>query len=156
MRVAPFVFIRFFGEIHLATKKVTQDRKFAIEAARLAHDRHCSDIVVLDMVGVSPATDYFVIATATSDRQAKSIADEISEIAKHQFGLKKYGSAGYEQGRWILMDYVTVVVHLFDPEMREYYDLEMLWGDAKKVRWPRPKKVKSEKSKGKGAEESAE
>lgn len=128
----------------MPVKKTTQDRKFAIEAARLAHDRHCSDIVVLDMAGVSPATDYFVIATATSDRQAKSVADEISEIAKKEFGLKKYGSAGYEQGRWILMDYVTVVVHLFDPEMREYYDLEMLWGDAKKVRWPRPKKVKSE------------
>ncbi len=139
----------------MATKKITLDRKFAIEAARLAQDRHCTDIVVLDMAGVSPATDYFVIATATSDRQAKSVADEISGIAK-DFALKKYGSAGYEQGRWILMDYITVVVHLFDPDMREYYDLEMLWGDAKKVRWQRPKKVKSEKEKSKSTDEPAE
>ena len=88
---------------------------------------------------LSPATDYFVIATSTSDRQGKSVADEISDMAK-QYDLKKYASAGYEQGRWILIDYINVIVHLFNPEMRTYYDLEMLWGDAKKIRWQRIKR----------------
>jgi ribosome-associated protein len=128
----------------LPTKKTTQslERKFAIEAARLAHDRHCTDIVVLDLKGVSPATDYFLIATGTSDRQCKSVADEISLLGK-EHKQYRFGTAGYEQGRWVLLDFFNVVIHLFDEEMREYYDLEMLWGDAKKVRWQKPKKVKS-------------
>ncbi len=123
----------------MAKTKTTPERKFAIEAARLAQDRHCTDVVVLDLRGISPATDYFVIATSTSDRQGKSVADEISDMAKH-YDLKKYASAGYQQGRWILIDYINVVVHIFDPEMRSYYDLEMLWGDAKKIRWQRVKR----------------
>ncbi len=123
----------------MAKTKTTPERKFAIEAARLAQDRHCTDVVVLDLRGISPATDYFVIATSTSDRQGKSVADEISDMAKH-YDLKKYASAGYQQGRWILIDYINVVVHIFDPEMRSYYDLEMLWGDAKKIRWQRIKR----------------
>lgn len=125
--------------MRLAKTKTTPERKFAIEAARLAQDRHCTDVVVLDLRGISPATDYFVIATSTSDRQGKSVADEISDMAKH-YDLKKYASAGYQQGRWILIDYINVVVHIFDPEMRSYYDLEMLWGDAKKIRWQRVKR----------------
>jgi ribosome-associated protein len=123
----------------LATTKTTPERKFAIEAARLAHDRHCTDIVILDLKGISSAADYFIIATGTSDRQCKSVADEISMLAK-EYKQSKFGTAGYEQGRWVLLDFIDVVVHLFDDEMREYYDLEMLWGDAKKIRWQQTKK----------------
>ena len=107
-------------------------KAFALAAAKVAADRHCSDIVVLDLRGSSPATDYFVIATGTSDRQIRSIADEISEEARN-LGFRRFGRAGYEQGRWILMDYIDVVVHLFDSEYRDYYDLEMLWGDAERL-----------------------
>ena len=107
-------------------------KAFALAAAKLAADRHCSDIVVLDLKGASPATDYFVIATGTSDRQIRAIADEISEEARG-LGFQRFGRAGYEQGRWILMDYIDVVVHLFDHEYRDYYDLEMLWGDAERL-----------------------
>jgi len=135
----------------LPTKKLTPERKFAIEAARLAHDRHCTDIVVLDLKGISPAADYFIIATGTSGRQCKSVADEISMLAK-TYKQSKFGTAGYKQGRWVLLDFIDVVVHIFDSEMRDYYDLEMLWGDAKKIRWQKPKKVKSEKEKGKSAD----
>jgi ribosome-associated protein len=92
--------------------------------------------------GVSPATDYFLIATGTSDRQCKSIADEIVTLAKEHKQVK-LGVAGYDQGRWVLLDFFNVIVHLFDSEMREYYDLEMLWGDAKKIRWQEAKKAKS-------------
>jgi ribosome-associated protein len=113
-------------------KKDPTDLQFALKAVEIARDRRCSDIVALDLRGISPATDYFVIATSTSGRQAKTVADEISEAAG-KFELQRFGRAGYEQGQWILLDFVNVVVHLFDPEHREYYNLEMLWGDAKKL-----------------------
>ncbi len=100
---------------------------------KIADERHCTDIKVLDLKGKSPATDYYVIATGTSDRQMRTIADEISEFAKeHKYG--RFGLAGYDQAQWVLLDYVDVVVHLMDEESREYYNLEMLWGDAKELK----------------------
>jgi len=114
-------------------KKVSDDaRAFAMAAAKIADERHCSDIVILDLRGLSPATDYFVIATGTSDRQMRTVADEICEVAKKQ-NAQRFGRAGYEQGRWIVLDFIDVVVHIFDSEYRDYYDLELLWGDAKRV-----------------------
>jgi ribosome-associated protein len=93
----------------------------------------------MDLKGKSPATDYFVIATGTSDRQMRSVADEISQTARKK-GLQRFGRAGYEQGRWILLDFIDVVVHLFDGEYRDYYDLELLWGDAEHLQWKRETK----------------
>lgn len=110
----------------------TEAKAFALAAAQLAQSRHCSDIVVLDLRSMSPATDYFVIATGTSDRQMRTVADEISQEARER-GFQRFGRAGYERGRWILLDFVDVVIHIFDREYREYYDLELLWGDAKKL-----------------------
>ena len=81
---------------------------------------------------MSPATDYFVIATGTSDRQMRTVADEISDLAK-EHSMQRFGRAGYEQARWILLDYVDVVIHIFDAEYRNYYDLELLWGDAERL-----------------------
>ena len=107
-------------------------KAFALSAAKVAAERHCSDITVLDLRGKSPATDYFVIATGTSDRQMRTVADEICEAAREQ-GLKRFGRAGYEQARWILLDFVDVVIHIFDCEYRDYYDLELLWGDAERL-----------------------
>ena len=116
----------------MAKRKTAEAKVFALAAARLAADRHCTDIVVMDLKGKSPATDYFVIVTGTSSRQMRTVADEISEKARSQ-GMERFGRAGYEQARWILLDFVDVVVHIFDSEFREYYDLELLWGDAKRV-----------------------
>ena len=116
----------------MAKKADKEPRAFALAAAKLAAERHCSDIVVLDLKGISPATDYFVIATGTSDRQMRAVSDEICETAKKQH-LQRFGRAGYEQARWILLDFVDVVIHIFDSEYRDYYDLELLWGDAKKL-----------------------
>jgi ribosome-associated protein len=113
-------------------KKITEDKHLAVAAAKIARDRNCTDITVLDLTGISPATNFFVIATSTSDRQARTVADEISKEAKQQ-GHQRFGIAGYSRGQWILLDYVTVVVHLFEAEQRDYYNLEMLWGDAKHV-----------------------
>ncbi len=109
-----------------------QAKDFAVAAAKIAQERHCSDIVILDLRSLSPATDYFVIATGTSERQMRTVADEVSEAGRKR-GMSRFGRAGYEQGRWILLDFVDVVVHLFDSEYREFYDLELLWGDAERI-----------------------
>jgi ribosome-associated protein len=116
----------------LTRKQNSKAKKFALAAAKLAAERHCTDIVVLDLRGISPATDYFMIATGTSDRQMRTVADEISDVAKKQ-GQQRFGRAGYEQARWILLDFVDVVIHIFDAEYRDYYDLELLWGDAERL-----------------------
>ena len=118
----------------MAKKQVAIAKEFALAAAAIAAGRHCSDIVVLDLKGKSPATDYFVIVTGTSDRQMRTVADEISEQARKQ-GIERFGRAGYEQARWVLLDFVDVVIHIFDSEYRDYYDLELLWGDAKRLKW---------------------
>ena len=110
----------------------TKAKQFALAAAKLANERHCTDIAVMDLTGVSPATDYFVIATGTSDRQIRAVADEICQEAK-KAKVQRFGRAGYEQARWVLLDFVDVVIHLFDAEYRDYYDLELLWGDAERL-----------------------
>jgi len=123
----------------LAKRVNEKARAFALAAARVASERHCSDIVVLDLKGKSPATDYFVIATGTSDRQMRAVTDEICEAAR-DMGQQRFGRAGYEQARWILLDFIDVVIHIFDREYRDYYDLELLWGDARRLKWDKSKK----------------
>ncbi len=114
------------------TKKVTDDKELAVAAARIARERNCTDVKILDLTGISPATNFYVIATTTSDRQGRTVADEISVKAKAQ-GHQRYGIAGYDHGQWILLDFVSVVAHLFNEDQRDYYNLEMLWGDAKEL-----------------------
>jgi len=118
-------------EIASAEAEVAQ-AEASLAAAKVADERHCSEIAILDLRDMSPATDYFVIATGTSDRQMRTVADEISDVAREQ-GMKRFGRAGYEQARWILLDFIDVVIHIFDNEYRNYYDLELLWGDAKRL-----------------------
>ena len=113
-------------------KERSEDKSLALDAARIAREKNCTDITVIDLTGISPATNYFVIATGTSARQARTVVDEISVEAKKQ-GHQRFGIAGYDKGEWILLDFVTVVVHIFSPDQREYYNLEMLWGDAEQL-----------------------
>jgi ribosome-associated protein len=120
-----------------AADKTLGARELAIEAARLANDRNCDDVLVLDLREISPATDYFVIATGTSDRQLKAVAEEIVQSAK-SMGHRPYHVAGRESAVWLLVDFVDVVVHLFDQQHRSYYDLELIWGEAPRVDWERP------------------
>lgn len=110
--------------------------RFACDAARIAADNRAEDVVVLDLRGLSSVADFFVIATGTSDRQMRAIVDEIDAFGKGT-GQKRYGVSGYENSSWLLADYVDVVIHLFDRERRDYYDLELLWGDAPRVEWER-------------------
>jgi len=109
-------------------------RQFAIEAARIGNELKCEDVVVRDLRGLSSVTDFFVIATGTSDRQMRSVAEQIEEYGR-KVGSRVFGRSGFEQGQWLLTDFVDVVVHLFDSDRRAYYDLELLWGDAPKVNW---------------------
>ena len=113
-------------------------RTLAAAAARIARDDNAENIVVLDLRDVSPVTDYFVICTGTSDRQLRSMADDIAECGK-SLGQKVWHVAGTDTASWIVMDFVDVVVHLFDQEHREYYDLELIWGGAPHVEWDRAK-----------------
>lgn len=111
-------------------------RRFAIDCARIMADDRCEEIVVLDLRGVSPVCDFFVLGNGTSDRQMRAVTDEIREMAKAQ-GEKPYSTGGYEEGTWIVADYVDVVIHLFNEEQRAYYDLDSLWGDSPRVSWER-------------------
>ena len=95
-----------------------------------AADRKAQDIVQLDLRGIIGYTDYFVICTGRSDRQAKAIHDAIHQGLKDRYGVLPRRVEGLTQARWILMDYLDVVVHVFTPETREYYRLEQLWGEA--------------------------
>ena len=79
---------------------------------------------------------YFVIGTGTSEQQIRSVAEEMATLGK-QKDFSPYNRAGLQQGRWAVVDLVDIVVHLFDEEFRDFYDLELLWGDAPKVAWAR-------------------
>ena len=96
----------------------------------LASDKKARDILELDLREVLGYTDYFVIATGTSDRQTKAIHDAILRGIKDEWGITPRRVEGLAQARWILMDYLDVVVHLFTPETRDFYRLEQLWGEA--------------------------
>lgn len=92
-------------------------------------DRKAVDAVVLDLRGLCAATDYFVIASGTSDAHVRGMADHLlSDLAPA--GIAPHHVEGLSQGRWVLLDYVDFVVHLFHPELRDFYQLERLWGDA--------------------------
>ena len=116
----------------MKSKAKISSKEFAIAAAKVAVERHCENVKVLNLSGLSPVTDFFVVATGTSDRQMRTIADEVGDVAKDNKYFR-LGVAGYEQAKWILLDYVDVMVHVMSDEARDYYHLEMLWGDAEEV-----------------------
>ena len=95
-----------------------------------AVDRKAIDIVQLDLRGIIGYTDYFVICSGRTERQTKAIHDAIHLGMKQQHGLLPRRVEGLTQARWILLDYLDVVVHVFTPETRDYYRLEQLWGEA--------------------------
>jgi len=112
-------------------------RAFATEAARLLLDDKCHEILVLDVRGLSQITDYIVIGSGTSDRQMRSALDDVAKLGAGQ-GFTACRTNADERATWLLADFVDVVVHLFEPNTRALYDLEMLWGDADRVEWMRP------------------
>ena len=120
-----------------------QTRQFAIACARHAANTRCHNVVLLDVRGISPVTDYMLLATGTSPRQMRTVCDELAELAE-QRGEHALGTDGIEssgepgatgESGWMLIDFVTVVFHVFSQDARAFYDLDSLWGDAKKVEW---------------------
>jgi len=116
------------------TRQTEAARRFAAAAARVAAQDHCEDVVVLDLRGISQVCDYFVIATGTSDRQMRAATDHIEQLAR-EHNDKPFQTSGYEEGTWIVSDYIDVVIHIFNDELRAYYDLDSLWGDAPQIEW---------------------
>jgi ribosome-associated protein len=107
--------------------------ELALAAARTAAENRGQDIVVLDTSGQTALFDYFVIATGTSRRQLHAMSEEIDAVLEKELGDQRLSVSGYEESRWIVLDYGTVVIHLFDAETREYYALEDLWAEAPRV-----------------------
>src|ERR1041385_7776197 len=105
----------------------------ALAAAREAEDNRGQNLLVLDMRSQTSAFDYFVIATGTSNRQLRAMSDAIDDVLQKQFGHRRLGLEGYRDSHWILLDYGSVIIHLFDAKQREHYRLEDLWAGAKRV-----------------------
>ena len=107
--------------------------ELAASIAAYAADRKALEVVQMDLRGIISYTDYFVICTGRSERQAKAIHDGIHAGMKSEHGTIPHRVEGLPDARWILMDYLDVVVHVFTPEKRDYYRLEQLWGEAPAV-----------------------
>lgn len=116
-------------------RTVTTNRslQLALAAARVADENRGRDIVILDLRELTPIFDYFVLATGASRRQLHAMSEEIDHFLEDKLGDHRMGIEGYQESRWILLDYGDVVVHLFEPETRDYYALEQLWCAAKRV-----------------------
>lgn len=113
---------------HSLTTTLAQAKR----AADLCIDLKATDVSLLDLTHISDATDYFVIASGSSDTHVRAIAEHVLEELRKQ-GVRAHHVEGLQQGRWVLLDYVDFVVHVFHPVLREFYQLERLWSDAKTV-----------------------
>ena len=118
---------------HSETSRSGRSLELAKAAARTAAENRGRNIVILDMREVTPVFDYFVLATGSSRRQLHAMKEEIDHKLEDDMGDHRLGVEGYQESRWILLDYGDVVVHLFEPEAREFYGLEDLWCDARRV-----------------------
>ena len=110
-------------------KEVEISELLAKRSAELALEKKCEEIKILDLRGLTSVTDFFVIATADSERKAKAAAEHVIDELKED-GERPLHIEGMDSMHWILLDYVDVVVHIFMPDERRFYDLESLWSDA--------------------------
>ncbi len=113
-----------------STQQPSRSLQIALTAAKTAADNKGQNIVVLDMRQNTSLFDYFVIATGASRRQLHAISDEIEKTVALELKDKRIGIEGYNESRWIVLDYGDVVIHVFDEETRQFYSLENLWADA--------------------------
>ncbi len=104
--------------------------ELVLQAAEAASSKKAERIVVLDVSDLLVITDHFLICSGNNERQVRTIADEVEKRLQEERGVKPFRREGQREGRWILLDYVDFVVHVFGPEERDYYDLERLWADA--------------------------
>ena len=109
-------------------------KKLALICRELADDKKAENIVVLDVKKVSSITDYFVIASGSSEPHLRAISDEVIDKLRDDYNLRPRAIDGNLQAAWLVLDYFDVIVHIMRSDVRERYDLESLWGDAPRVR----------------------
>jgi ribosome-associated protein len=109
-------------------------RKLALLCRTLAEDKKAEDIVILDVRELSSVTDYFVLASGTSEPHLRAIVDQIAEKLRDEFDLRPRAIDGTFQAAWVVLDFFDVIVHVMRTDVRQRYDLETLWGDAPRVR----------------------
>ena len=128
------------GPVNLSRSQSQGDpkviREFAIELARLSSELKCEQVVLIDVRGRNQLCEYLVIVSGTSDRQMKSVSDQLKAFGA-QHGSPRWKRDRDTNGTWIAADFVDVVVHLFEPGQRAWYDLEGMWADAPRVEWRR-------------------
>jgi ribosome-associated protein len=127
--------VAFPAKAALPAKSTERSLMLARAAAQGAEDNRGQNVVILDLRDQTSIFDYFVIATGTSQRQLRAMSDAIDDVLQKEFGQMRLGTEGYQDSKWILLDYGSLIVHLFDEASREYYGLEHLWGGAKRVDW---------------------
>ncbi len=120
-------------DLKTAFEDLDDDLRLAI---RCAAEKKAMNMVALDLREIASFTEFFVIASGANQRQVQAISDEIGEQLKKQYQRKPVRIEGYSGAEWVLLDYGDFVVHLFDKEARDFYDLERLWRDARKVEVP--------------------
>jgi ribosome-associated protein len=117
-------------------------RELAWHCRKLADNKKAENVVILDVREISSITDYFVIATGTSEPHLRAIVDEVRETLREDFGLQPRATDGSLQTAWIVLDYFDVIVHVMRGDVREHYDLEGLWSDAPRVKTRRKPSAK--------------
>lgn len=122
-------------EVHAEDQR-NQGLQRALVAARTAIENRGRDVVILDVRRQATLFDYFIVATGTSRRQLHAMSEEIDHALEEGLGDRRMGIEGYNESRWILLDYGDIVIHLFDDETRDYYALEQLWSQAERVPLP--------------------
>jgi len=114
-------------------------RKLALLCREFADNKKAEDIIILDVRKISSVTDYFLIASGTSEPHLRAIVDEITDQLRQEHNLRPRAVDGTVHGAWVVLDFFDVIVHVMRPDVRERYDLESLWGDAKRIK---PRSVK--------------
>ncbi len=116
--------------------QATDSLAFAIEAARTAVDRHCTDVRLFDVRGRSQVCDYVLVASGTSDRQVRSVGAELGNLGA-SFGRERFRTNTDPASTWVVVDFIDIVMHLFEPSRRAYYDLDELWADTPEIEFSR-------------------
>lgn len=111
-----------------------ESRKLALLIREFADTKKAENVLILDVRQLSTVTDYFVIASGTSEPHLRAILEEVTEKVREQTGLRPAAVDGTVQAAWLVLDYFDVIVHIMRTDLRERYDLEGLWGDAPRVK----------------------
>jgi ribosome-associated protein len=117
-----------------------RSREKAVRSGQLAEEKKAKEVVLLELTNLTDLADFFVIASGTSERHVKTVSENV-ELGMKKGGVKPLAVEGYDEGRWVIIDYGDVIVHVFLEELRNLYDLENLWIEAKRYRTDQENKL---------------